>query len=65
MTAVECPSCGKEIKLFSNPKVGQQVVCKACDAELEVVWLEPLELDWYYEDDDFEDDDDFGLDDED
>jgi len=41
--------------------MGQKVKCRSCDAELEVVWLEPLELDWAYDEDEFEDeyDDDY------
>jgi hypothetical protein len=34
--------------------MGQQVTCTACDTVLEVVWLDPLELDWVYDDEDEE-----------
>jgi hypothetical protein len=42
-------------------KVGNRVICPGCDAQLEIVSLIPLELDWpydagfdyYYQDDDF------------
>ncbi|UCD41076.1 MAG: hypothetical protein JSV69_10860 [Chloroflexota bacterium] len=30
-------------------KVGSKVLCSGCDAELEIVSLIPLELDWPYD----------------
>jgi alpha-aminoadipate carrier protein LysW len=66
MKKVTCPSCGENVNVSDKPKMGQRVVCKECDTELEVVWLDPLELDWpmdeYERDDDddsFEDMDDY------
>ena len=53
----ECISCGAEIKIPGTPKMGLLVTCKSCDAELEVVWLDPLELDWPFDEDDYEEDD--------
>ena len=54
----ECPQCGEEITVGTQPRIGQQVVCNYCGSTLEVVWLDPLELDWpmmeYEEDEDFE-----------
>jgi hypothetical protein len=38
--------------------MGQEVACPHCDAELEVIETDPVELDWIYEDDVDEDDDD-------
>jgi lysine biosynthesis protein LysW len=40
-----CPECGHNIKLGSHPYEGQQILCGRCRADLEVVELEPLELD--------------------
>jgi len=31
--------------------MGKRVVCPVCHTELEVVWLDPVELDWPYDDD--------------
>jgi len=45
--------------------MGSQVTCPECDAELEVVWLDPIELDWPFDDEDYDDDDDYYYDDED
>lgn len=54
MQSVECPQCGKEIIVGSQPRIGKLVECKGCGSELEVVWLDPLELDWPMLDDDDE-----------
>jgi alpha-aminoadipate carrier protein LysW len=66
-----CPDCDARITLKS-PQLGQQVICRACGAELEVVDLSPLELDWaldepYDDDDEYEyvDDEEYYDDDED
>jgi hypothetical protein len=42
------------------------VTCKSCDTELEVVWLDPLELDWPMDEfeGELEDDVELGSDDE-
>jgi lysine biosynthesis protein LysW len=52
---VECPSCEVPVKVENNVKLGETVICPACKANLEVVWLDPVELDVFY--DDFDDDD--------
>jgi len=49
-----CPDCGERITLKSTVRLGQEVVCPHCDAELEVVETDPVELDWVYDDDDDE-----------
>ncbi|MGH2581446.1 MAG: lysine biosynthesis protein LysW [Anaerolineales bacterium] len=46
MNVAVCPSCGADVNVKGTPKIGLQVTCKSCDTELEVVWLDPLELDW-------------------
>jgi hypothetical protein len=38
--------------------VGQEVLCPHCDAELEVIETDPVELDWVYDEYDGDDDDD-------
>jgi alpha-aminoadipate carrier protein LysW len=48
MTIAFCPDCGHGIKLDSRTKEGQQVMCPNCDADLEVISLDPPELDWAY-----------------
>jgi Zn-finger nucleic acid-binding protein len=56
----KCPLCKENVHLGSQLKVGDQVICPGCDAQLEIVSLYPAELDWpydgydyYYQDDDF------------
>ncbi len=61
MQKAECPQCGQLIAVGSHPKMGKPVECEECGAELEIVWLDPLELDWQMleeELDEFEDFDD-------
>jgi hypothetical protein len=38
-------------------RIGQKVICPNCDAELEVIETDPVELDWVYDDDSDEDED--------
>jgi alpha-aminoadipate carrier protein LysW len=51
MEFTNCIACGTEIRLRQSPKMGMLVTCGDCGAELEVVWLDPLELDWPFIDD--------------
>lgn len=54
MNTAECPQCGNDVAVGTQPKIGKLVVCKECGAELEIVWLDPLELDWPLDEDEFE-----------
>lgn len=58
-----CPACDASIKLEQRAKIGLSVTCKSCETSLEVVDVEPITLDWIYEDDDtrdlYEDDDEY------
>ena len=54
----DCPDCGARIAVQSPVQVGQQVRCPNCDAELEVIDTNPVELDWVYEDEENDDDED-------
>jgi len=42
-----CPSCSGRVVVSGLPELHQRVVCPRCDAVLEVVLLDPLELDWH------------------
>ena len=57
-----CPECSEEVYVDSDAEQGDVVSCDECGTELEVVGLDPLELDVYEEDydsdDDLEDEDD-------
>jgi alpha-aminoadipate carrier protein LysW len=64
MASTFCPDCDEKITLNSKPiVVGEKLTCPHCDADLEVISVEPLELDWAYdwewEDEDEEDDEDY------
>jgi lysine biosynthesis protein LysW len=50
MKEAKCPLCGEKIKVGVKPWRGQQIECPACDAVLEVVGLNPVSLDWPYDD---------------
>lgn len=56
--AAECPSCDYKMTLGGRLRIGQRVTCPACRAELQVIWLDPVELDFPYDDDEEEFDDD-------
>jgi len=53
-----CPDCGEKVRLQGRMYVGKEVVCQECDAVLEVIDIDPVELDWPYEDEDEYDDED-------
>lgn len=71
MASAKCPMCSASVSVPSKVKQGDIVFCEACDAELEVVNLKPLELDWPLDGEEFEfayedygdDDDDYDYDD--
>jgi alpha-aminoadipate carrier protein LysW len=47
MATVSCPDCGQKISLVRAWE-GQLITCSNCNAELEVISLDPPELDWAY-----------------
>ena len=60
MENVYCPDCDGKIVLNPRVQLGQKLVCPHCDAELEVISVDPVELDWAYDwswDDEDEDED--------
>jgi alpha-aminoadipate carrier protein LysW len=65
MNSTYCPECDERIVFNpTKPKFGQRLSCPNCSAELEVISLDPLELDWAYDwewddEDEDEDEDDF------
>lgn len=46
MAFAYCPDCAARIYLGRKPWLGQQASCDTCDAELEVVAVNPPVLDW-------------------
>lgn len=41
-----CPSCHAVIDAGESPKLGSRVLCELCDHEWEIIWEDPVELDW-------------------
>ena len=52
MNVIPCLSCQAELRFHQNPRIGNMVRCHKCDAEFQVVWLKPLEIEWPWEDED-------------
>lgn len=44
-----CLECERELDLGNQPQIGQRVKCEYCEVQLEIINIEPLELDWIYE----------------
>lgn len=65
MKFAACVSCGARVPVGKNPKMGQQHTCPSCNEVMEIVWLDPVELDWPMDDDDYDDDEDYYDEDED
>jgi lysine biosynthesis protein LysW len=60
MSSAICPSCDERIRIVGQADIGLEVTCPSCGDVLEVVSLDPIELDWIYyddDDDDWEEDD--------
>jgi alpha-aminoadipate carrier protein LysW len=62
MPATACPECEEKVFVDAESEQGDIVTCEECGADLEVVGLDPIELDLCVEkdvlkdlDDDFED----------
>jgi len=51
-----CPSCDEQIRIVGQAEIGLEVTCPACGDLLEVVSVDPIELDWIYDDDDEDND---------
>jgi lysine biosynthesis protein LysW len=51
----QCPECESTITLNKKVKLGEYVECPECGMVLEVISLKPLELDYAFEDEDWED----------
>lgn len=45
-TVVSCPDCGRTINLGTQPQEGKRATCLKCGAYLEIISLEPLEVNW-------------------
>ena len=52
MEGVYCPECDGTIVLNPTPQVGKRFTCPHCDADLEIISVDPVEVDWVFEDPD-------------
>jgi lysine biosynthesis protein LysW len=65
MIKVNCLECDEPIQVDSELMLGEVITCDACLSELEVVSLNPIKLEFFYEGDwDDEDDEDDDWDDD-
>ena len=59
MPTTACPDCLEEVYVDADAEQGDVVICDECGVDLEIVGLDPVELDTYYDSDfEFEDQDD-------
>ena len=49
MASTYCPDCDGRIAFNPHAAIGQKVTCPHCSSDLEVISVEPLELDWAYD----------------
>lgn len=44
-----CPGCSEELRVRGRVRIGRRVYCPTCEEEMEVVDIDPIELDFAYE----------------
>ena len=49
MTTTFCLDCDRVIDLGAEIVIGRRVRCQNCEVILEIINLQPLELDWVYD----------------
>ena len=54
-TLVECLECGEETSITGELRTGKHVMCLDCGTWMEVISLDPVEVDWIYEEPEDED----------
>ena len=60
ISIADCPDCLTRIRFHTRLMLWQKVTCPECRAALEIISLDPIELDWEYDEiDDNSDHDDF------
>ena len=52
MPTANCPECSEEVYVDADTEQGDTVSCDECGAKLEIVGLDPMELDLVSDDDD-------------
>ncbi len=49
MPVAVCPGCDEDIHIAGRPTLGQLVTCEHCGSQFEVISVQPLELDWAFD----------------
>ncbi len=59
MPTTACPECSENVFVDAESEQGDIIACEECGTELEIVGLDPIELDIYADEnfDDFDDED--------
>ena len=52
MPTTACPECSEEVYVDADSEQGDVVSCDECGTDLEIVGLDPIELDVHDDDDD-------------
>ena len=52
---VDCLACGDDVYVGRDPKIGSYIYCNNCDAEFQIIDLDPVLIDWPEDDDYFDD----------
>jgi lysine biosynthesis protein LysW len=52
----ECPTCESNVVFSNRWEIGRRIECPECGEELEVISLRPPELDYVFDDDDWDED---------
>ena len=58
MPTGSCPECGAEVHVDTDADKGDAVACEECGTDLEIVGLDPVELDIVEDDEDLDEDED-------
>jgi len=56
MPSAGCPNCSENVFVEASKNMGDTVLCEECDSKLELVGLDPIELDPQFESDEDYDD---------
>lgn len=54
MPTAICPECDEEVYVDADSEQGDVISCDECGTDLEIVGLDPVELDIYEEADDYD-----------
>ena len=52
MPTTTCPECSEEVYVDADSEQGDVISCDECGTDLEIVGLDPIELDVHDDDDD-------------